>query len=124
MYKVPIFCLVNPTEITGAVPTSSSLAAAVVTTPNADDGKSYSPRPRPPGQSVNLKVRINPGDFNLTVPTNVSDTVLDFKKLVYQKTILENEVCLLTRLVFIFAIFIIILYVNIDRLANRHFRTV
>jgi hypothetical protein len=113
MYKVPVFCLVNPIEITGqTIPSSSSSSSSSMaigtyttnnnntnnnTNTNNDDQKSprgiYTPHPRAPGQTLQLRVRINPGDFNLTVSANVSDTLLDFKKLVHQKTMIENEVC-------------------------------
>ena len=52
----------------------------------------YASIPRAPGASITVRVRINPGDHNLNLPANASDTVLDFKKLVYQKTTAENEV--------------------------------
>lgn len=96
MYKVPVWCIVNPIEITGPVSTAAS-SSTPATNGNSNSDKSkkeaaYTPSPRPPGASLTLKVRINPGDHNLSIVANASDTLLDFKKLVYQKTTAENEV--------------------------------
>ena len=40
----------------------------------------------------NIQVRINPGDYNLSIVANTGDTILDLKRLVTAKTNKDTEV--------------------------------
>lgn len=84
-YKVPVFLFSNPIEIVGnplgdaakKAETEKRVTAAIAA------GS---------GAPINVRVRINPGDHNLTIAAKTSDTILEFKKRVFEKTIQDKQV--------------------------------
>lgn len=90
-YKVPLFCLTNPTDLVeGAASAASSNPERITTTPSA--------KPIPTTRTIlaesipmNIKVRVNPGDINMVIAATTTDSIYDLKKLIYNQSL---QVCL------------------------------
>jgi hypothetical protein len=97
-YKVPVYCCANPIELCGEsgggnsadLEKSGATASDVElrsknggTLSNNNSGSSSSAGGavlNPNEKTIVLKVRINPGDINLTVPTQAQFTMADLKQ--------------------------------------------
>mmetsp|Transcript_12539 Transcript_12539/g.18937 ORF Transcript_12539/g.18937 Transcript_12539/m.18937 type:complete len:233 (+) Transcript_12539:145-843(+) len=77
-YKVPTFCYTTPSNIgTGA--------KAMDTTADSLIKKNVVGRP------TLLKVRINPGDHNLSIDTDTSISIAELKRLIHEASLVANE---------------------------------
>lgn len=78
MYKVPIYCLANPQELR---PSSGA--------GKKKRDKENSPRkeskPKEVGASIKLRIRINPGDYNLMVNATTTDSISELKQLIVKQ---------------------------------------
>lgn len=96
-YKTPIYCYCNPVAA-GASPPSSDVRVLGSSPPSKPTTKSNTKtKPAAVTQPMKIKIRINPGDFNLQV-TDVltSDSVLNLKRVVRRQSVearatAENE---------------------------------
>lgn len=80
-YKAPLFCYANPIELTD----ERAMAATVAKQWSSKTIKVIEPAP------LSVKVRVNPGDFNMLIGASTTNTVAEFKKMVQDKSI-ERQV--------------------------------
>jgi hypothetical protein len=92
LYKVPMFLYANPIELVeGNKPVS-------ISPPLGDDGRdetvaSGSKKEKEhTGTAVKLKVRINPGDLNMSVTVYTDDTVAHLKRAIQQQSLEVREI--------------------------------
>lgn len=94
-YKVPNFCLANPTDMfTGnAAPVEVSTSATTNQTKNKKVGRvdSRATEASNNGAAVHLKIRVNPGDITMQMNMSSSDTVADLKHSILMKSIEMGE---------------------------------
>ena len=77
-YITPLFCMVNPSNILCPnKPQSSIIQSKIV--------KSVS-QSTMIAQPINLKVRINPGDFNLNIAASTADSIQDLKHYILESS--------------------------------------
>jgi len=77
-YKVPTYCYANPVEMVNAM-----VQLDVV----------KKPTPSKPiiSKPLHLKIRINPGDYNLQIDASTADSVLQLKKNILEQTVKETS---------------------------------
>lgn len=76
-YKVPTFCFITPQNI-------------VTTKPNIDKLDNVSKKTII-GKPLPLKVRVNPGDHNLQIDADTSNSISELKRLIYEASVRANE---------------------------------
>ena len=73
-YKVPSYCFCNPTNIISP------------STPGVTKTKKDNPYEIPVFHQITLKIRVNPGDFNLNILASTADTIQDLKHFILQQS--------------------------------------
>jgi hypothetical protein len=83
MYKIPIFLYCNPVELVeGNTPVSISPPVGT-----EEDNISSRDKETHSGNAIKLKVRINPGDVNMSVTIYSNDTVAQLKRAIQLQSI-------------------------------------
>ena len=77
-YITPLFCMVNPTNILCPNKPQNSIVTSKIV-------KSVS-QSTMIAQPINLKVRINPGDFNLNIAASTADSIQDLKHYILESS--------------------------------------
>lgn len=70
VYKTPIYCFATPVNMISAISSNSIKKEITNSNKNMES------------HTINLKIRINPGDFNINVTANTSNSILELKQLI------------------------------------------
>lgn len=76
-YKVPIFCYSNPIELTS---TTNNLPEASLVQTNPKQSTVVTAAP------LHLRIRVNPGDYNLRVDASTADSILALKRTILEQS--------------------------------------
>lgn len=79
-YRTPLFCFTNPDNLIDMNSPPKIISKGL------DFLKSCSQSTFCP-QPINLKLRINPGDFNLRILMSTSDSISDLKHFIYEQSV-------------------------------------
>lgn len=77
-YKVPSYCFTTPSNVTTSKLTIEKLDNV--------SKKTIIGKPLP------LKIRVNPGDHNLQIEADTSNSIAELKRLIYEASIRANEI--------------------------------
>mmetsp|Transcript_38511 Transcript_38511/g.39196 ORF Transcript_38511/g.39196 Transcript_38511/m.39196 type:complete len:236 (+) Transcript_38511:156-863(+) len=77
-YKVPLYCYANPTEV-------------VASTVQLDVIKKTPPKTPIVEKPLHLKIRVNPGDYNLQIDTSTTESIAQLKKQILDQTCKESS---------------------------------
>lgn len=72
-YKVPTYCFSTPENI-------------IIAKPNVDKLENLSKKTIV-GKPLPLKVRVNPGDHNLQIEADTSNSIAELKRLIYEASV-------------------------------------
>lgn len=78
-YKVPQYCYANPLELTNEPVKAVNAEPISESVKNAENVQSVG------GPTMKVRVRINPGDHNLTVSAELNGTILNLKQLLVKE---------------------------------------
>lgn len=78
-YKVPQYCYANPLELTNEPVKAVNVEPISESVKNAENVQSVG------GPTMKVRVRINPGDHNLTVSAELNGTILNLKQLLVKE---------------------------------------
>lgn len=76
-YKTPIYCFVDPLNVIR--PTTKNLVHRKLVSKKSSLSSFYN-------QHISLRIRINPGMFDLNIVAATSDTILDLKHLILEQS--------------------------------------
>jgi len=92
-YNIPAFVYSDPIElVVDAASTESAAVEAAASTDGSMSNSASDPtlKKARAGNPINIKVRINPGDFSFVVECFSSDNIATFKKVVCEHTATTN----------------------------------
>ena len=70
VYKTPIYCFATPVNMITTISTYPLKKELSNQTQNMES------------HTINLKIRINPGDFNINITANTANSILELKQLI------------------------------------------
>ena len=82
VYRVPLLCIVNPTNL---ITQSSFMINKDENDKNENDN--ILSKNSVESHSINLKIRINPGDFNLIIPASSANLISELKQFILEQSL-------------------------------------
>ena len=82
VYRVPLLCIVNPTNL---ITQSSCMINKNENDKNENDN--ILSKNSMESHSINLKIRINPGDFNLIIIASSANSISELKQFILEQSL-------------------------------------
>ena len=80
VYKTPIYCFATPVNMISTISSNSIKKDLTNSNQNMES------------HTINLKIRINPGDFNINVTANTLNNILELKQLIVKLSKQQQQV--------------------------------
>jgi hypothetical protein len=101
VYKTPIYCFATPVNMISTISSNSTKKESTNSNHNIEC------------HTINLKIRINPGDFNINVYANTSNSILELKQLIVKLSKQQVRKFFFHFFIFSFFTFLIIFFTSL-----------